>query len=230
MRQLLYTCFTAIICCLCMQSCITACVLDDIKDDRQPDRVRKIKSAGFDSTGTLLINFTAKLDGRLKARPYHIMVNIDTAYAYYGQPLTAKGAVLRMKTHINGVTYNYDDNGITGPGHTIEFKKDIIKNGFAPSNSFANNVTGIKLYKGHKAFAPANGAYAKHIVFVMRDTARWKALDSSNYVALTIEPSSKRKYARYAFVPLTAAADVVTSPLQLIGFGLMAAVASIIKF
>lgn len=159
-----------------------------------------------------------------------MIVNIDTEYAYYSKRLTAKGAVLQRKIHINSVTHNYDDNGITGPGLTVEFKKDMVKNGFAPANSFDNKLTSIRLYKGHKAFEPSGGAYAKHIVFIMPDTIRWKALDSSNYFALSVEPSHKRKYARYAFLPLAAAADVVTSPLQLIGVGLLAIVANVIKY
>ncbi len=227
-----------------LSGCITNKVLETAKDDRRNEKVTAINSQYVDTANLLVVNFTAKFPGHKKGS-YHISVPVDTLIAafQYRKALAYYPDSLLSSTYKLNRVYRVTDSpaGCTGLGIAIELNRDAVVEGFyiPPGASTAEGrIVNYRNKKGFRYEMMADENYlpsnAKHPVLLFypaqANLPKYNTRFKTDYIALSLAPSNKRKYTRYALLPLTAAGDLVTLPLQAIGVGFLALMAYGMKY
>lgn len=208
-----------------LPGCLTVKIADAAKNGRRSETVQRIHSAYRDSANSLVINFTAKLRNHKGNSAYHVKLNTDTALYYFSKSkarnVSADTAV-KISQRINYMSLtDKTDNGFY-----IEYYRDIIKPDFLLKNDTTiKDIANVTSYSKKKKFRftenasiyPSDQLHAKHIVFIVpEDTSLQLYKSKHEYIVISIEPSGKLVYEKYALVPLTIAGDIITLPVQLV--------------
>ncbi|SFD98553.1 hypothetical protein SAMN05518672_10441 [Chitinophaga sp. CF118] len=214
---------------LSFTSCITSSVVQTAKYDRQPQKVREIKDASIDSSGCLLINFTARLSWNQQKAPLHIRIPADSLLHMYvtNSQLTyypADNQKYAGITKLHRVLSNPADK--LGYGVIAELTDKAVQRGFA-SPTYKDSINGklqlpVSLYDYH--FSDENGNSYKHSRLVLLYIPKQQLYQTNmktDYLVIALPPSRKRTYWRYGLTPFSATADAITLPFQ----GLVALVA-----
>ena len=229
----------AFICCTLFSSCFTSLFIGTVQEDRRPQSVKSIQHAFTDSSGSLVINFNAKLSGRKSNEKVHIIIPVDTLIDLYNE---GKAWQFQSSDTIQkqfGVQYFYMvghqivdsiKNGLT-----LDLSRNLLRSGFYDTTGMkVRNATVVM--PGHKDdypyknketlfyLSPFNFKRKRMVLLYVPDSSyRYVNKQSSrpgkfDYIAIGIEPSSRRSLYRYGLTPVALAADAVTLPFQLMGY------------
>jgi hypothetical protein len=212
-------------------SCFTTELMQKASLDRKPEKITKVQNAYFDSSHQLVVNFKARFDGALTSSRYHIKVNVDTPIKKYLQ--TTRSLVYmpteneKEQMHLNTVYHSYNQKEKKA-GISVEYNKEALAKGYQLSDNVVDNkpieitATSYKslFFLSKKKYEPEimeERLNAKHSFLVLAADSSIKLNGKTKYVAINIEPSSKRRYTRYLLLPATSIADIATSPFQAVG-------------
>jgi hypothetical protein len=209
-------------------SCITSSVLKKAKTDRKPQQIHQIQDAWEDTSGNIIVNFTAKLSQSKRNVPVHLVVPVNTLMRIYLGYNSVKGAFSAGEKTLYGVNrihpIYYKTSDSLGYTPEIEYLQEKVQEGIYAPGATDKNIT------SHFRLPIDPGEYKYETGWLYKKQKRMLLLYKpaipfqSTYVpirniAISVEPSHKRKYSRYLLTPVTVTADVATAPLQGIGAG-----------
>jgi len=220
---------------LIFSGCMTTSVIRKAKADRQNQEVLLISGAYSDTAGNITINFRAKLSKAKKNEPVHVTLPVDSLVELYLRHPGLDTLFAESPGGVNGI-FPVLDKTADSLGFTpnIELTQRKVKEGFyepSPTDTsiggrfrlpldvrayhrptFSGPVSRMRLLMLYKPPTPYAGRYQP-----VRD------------VMISVEPSYKRKRSRYLLTALSVPADIITSPFQAIGLGVMFLIATAIK-
>ncbi|QEC40644.1 hypothetical protein [Pseudobacter ginsenosidimutans] len=224
---------------LFLTSCITSSVIKKAATDRKPQRIHQIRDAWTDTSGNIIVNFTAKLSGTKRNVPVHLVVPVNTLMRIYLKYNSVKGEfspgekLLYGVNRIHSIHYNTSDSLAYTP--EIEYQQEKVLEGFYAPGPTDSNIT-------HRFRLPIDpDEYRYETDWIMKKQKRMLFLYQPaipyqstyvpiNNIAISVEPSHKRKYTRYLLTLVTIPADVATAPLQGIAAGYMMLLAWAMRF
>lgn len=211
-----------------MTSCITSSVLKKAKTDRKPQQVHQIQDAWEDTSGNIIVNFTAKLSPSKRNVPVHLVVPVSTLMRIFLGYKSAKGEFSPGEKILYGVNriypIYYKTSDSLGYTPEIEYLQESIQEGsYTPGSTDRKISSQFRLPIDPDEYKYETGwmyKKQKRILLLYQPAVPYQ----STYVpirniAISVEPSHKKKYARYWLTPVTVTADLATAPLQGIGAG-----------
>lgn len=196
-------------------SCFTLWNLHSMKSSYSPKVFQKFETAYVNENNDLIVNFEAIFSNSDTLGKYHIKINLDSISNY--------------KTYDDSGYYqrnDYIDNiSPTTEGWEIYLNGNIgIANGFYQPNTIKTEIPKHQFYDSE--FANNYAFYYKNDLDILSKNKSIKSLRSNNAKIICFQIDDYAKFKnkdkflrhRYLLIPLTVAADIATSPLQIIGY------------
>lgn len=224
---------------LAFSSCLTTSMVEKAKTDRKPQQVHAIKDAYADTSGNIIVNFTAKLSNAKKDVPVHLVVPVNTLMRIYLGYHSVKGRFSEGEQLLYGVnritpmTLTVSDSLKYTP--EIEYKQERLMEGFytpGPADTLITHRFRLPVNPEEYKYE-VNWKYKKQerILMLYQPSVPYKStyVPISNII-ISAEPSHRKKYSRYWMAALTGPADLVTLPIQGLGIGFAYALSSAMRF
>lgn len=220
-------------------SCITSSVVKKAKTDRKPQEVHEIREAYEDTSGNIIVNFTAKLSGAKRNVPVHMVIPVQTLMRIFLGYNSVEGKcspgeqLLYGVNRIKPVFYKTADS--LGYTPEIEHMQERVVEGFyhpIPSDRLVTDRFRLPVNPADYKYE-TGWTYKRQqrMLMLYQPAVPFQAPNVSiRNILISVEPSHEKKYARYLLTPLTVPADVATSPLQGIGIGFIALLAWAMRY
>ena len=227
---------------LSCSSCLTNKVIGKARYDRKNDKLIAVRGGGVDSEGNLIVNFDAKMDGAgRKMAPYHICVPVDSLVVLFQRDKSLgyeADSVVEARYRVHRI-YRVLDSRDTALGTCIEMDRSVVVPGYYGGEAGSGVIVDYSGKAGFESRPHHDSNYehrfhAVHPVFAyFFDRSASEVYNTpfkNDYIAISIEASTRRRYGRYAWLPVSVVGDVVTLPAQLLGLAFLGAMASVMKF
>lgn len=210
---------TLLLCVVMLSGCITNSLLTQAPYDRQSQKIKRVKDVYTDSTGALLINFTAKKSWIKRRVAMHLRIPADSLLQYYTscqhsiQPIQDSCAPYAMSWWISGGKSQYHH------GPIVELTSEHSTAGFQypPHQDSIHGQLELPTQLTHYNNFAGNGSRYTGTRMVMIYVPEHKPDTSNKYASqliIAFPPSKHKRYYRYGMLPLTVAEDIVTGPFQ----------------
>ncbi|MGX5820619.1 hypothetical protein ACWKWU_20660 [Chitinophaga lutea] len=168
--------------------------------DVRRQKARTIESAYTDSTGQLVVHFTAKLSGREKNAPMYIRLHADSLLQALGDTSTLPPPLRPYRAQPSSRTFgkSYEHGAI------VYIADSIMQRGL-------RNVSGADTLRGAVGVpGPAAG-----LVPASNIALEYIAVNGKHLLIVVPAPN-KTRWWRYAVAPFAFAGDIATFPVQLV--------------
>jgi len=186
-----------------------------MKSSYSPKVFQKFETAYVNENNDLIVNFEAIFSNSDTLGKYHVKINLDSISNY--------------KTYDDSGYYqqnDYIDNiSPTTEGWEIYLNWNVgIANGFCKPTTIKTEIPKVQFYDSE--YINNYAFFYKNDLDILSKNQSIKSLSSKNTKIICFQIDDYEKFKnkdkilrhRYLFIPFTVAADVATSPLQIIGY------------
>lgn len=200
-------------------------VIHNTKYIRKKQTAHSIQNVQIENNN-IIINLTATLDKKLKRKPYHIMLSIDSILSYYKDTLYFKyefDSLTTDKYNVHSLEKRYTNKTKyhIAAGVDIMCRKEILKEGYYNGIDTLTAITdSVEILTNSEEYPyvvnERLGIYlqGEHIVMLYYFGQPKKVEGGSlDYAIINIENSPKVKKGAYLKLPFVFIADLVLSPV-----------------